>query len=366
MMGERTVMQEALFYEFSLERHVPADHLLRSIDRFVDLSAIRRASAPLLQRDRPALDRSRADDPDADRRLLLRHPLRAAAVRGGASEPRLSLVLPARPRRRRARPLDLLEEPAWPLPRQRPAARAVRDDGPALHGGGPGRRRRLRGRCQPDQGRRQQQRSAEGLGRCRLGGDGARRAGRSGSISTRSTMPPGARRARCTPKFISQVRPGRALDRRACKGHAFFAYATNYLIDLDHAVIVDVEATRAIRQAEVGAARTMIERTRGALRPLAGAARRRQRLWLGRDARLAGPRARDRAAHPGLRQVRAQRRHLRARRLHLRPGARSLHLSRRQGAPAVPADPSPSRATASTTRASCATAPASTTATPAP
>ena len=41
MMGERTVMQEALFYEFSLERHVPSDHLLRSIDRFVDLSGIR-------------------------------------------------------------------------------------------------------------------------------------------------------------------------------------------------------------------------------------------------------------------------------------------------------------------------------------
>jgi hypothetical protein len=38
MMGERTVAQEALFYSFSLERHVPADHLLRSIDRFVDLS----------------------------------------------------------------------------------------------------------------------------------------------------------------------------------------------------------------------------------------------------------------------------------------------------------------------------------------
>ena len=47
----------------------------------------------------------------------------------------------------------------------------------------------------------------------------------------------------------------------AYKGHAFFAYATNYLIDTDHGVIVDVEATRAIRQAEVGAARTMIERT---------------------------------------------------------------------------------------------------------
>jgi hypothetical protein len=45
------------------------------------------------------------------------------------------------------------------------------------------------------------------------------------------------------------------------QGHAFFAYATNYLIDTDHGVIVDVEATRAIRQAEVGAARTMLERT---------------------------------------------------------------------------------------------------------
>ena len=41
MMGERTVMQEALFYSFSIEDHVPADNLLRSIDRFVDLDGIR-------------------------------------------------------------------------------------------------------------------------------------------------------------------------------------------------------------------------------------------------------------------------------------------------------------------------------------
>lgn len=47
----------------------------------------------------------------------------------------------------------------------------------------------------------------------------------------------------------------------AHKGHAFFAYADNYLIDLKAAIIVDVEAPRAIRQAEVGAAHTMIERT---------------------------------------------------------------------------------------------------------
>ena len=41
MMGERRVMQEALFYGFSLERHVPDDHMLREIDRFVDLSDVR-------------------------------------------------------------------------------------------------------------------------------------------------------------------------------------------------------------------------------------------------------------------------------------------------------------------------------------
>jgi hypothetical protein len=46
MMGERTVMQEALFYSFSLEQHVPADHLLRSIDRFVDLHGIREHLRP--------------------------------------------------------------------------------------------------------------------------------------------------------------------------------------------------------------------------------------------------------------------------------------------------------------------------------
>jgi len=35
------VRQDALFYEFSLERHVPERHLLRSIDRFVELDGLR-------------------------------------------------------------------------------------------------------------------------------------------------------------------------------------------------------------------------------------------------------------------------------------------------------------------------------------
>ena len=47
MMGRRRVEQVALFYEFSLERYIPADHLLRSIDRFVEFEEIRRDLAPL-------------------------------------------------------------------------------------------------------------------------------------------------------------------------------------------------------------------------------------------------------------------------------------------------------------------------------
>src|ERR1700680_2557739 len=56
MMGEARV-QEALFYEFSLEQHVPADHLLRSIDRFVDLSGIRKHLRPFYSEvGRPSID----------------------------------------------------------------------------------------------------------------------------------------------------------------------------------------------------------------------------------------------------------------------------------------------------------------------
>jgi Transposase DDE domain len=63
-----------------------------------------------------------------------------------------------------------------------------------------------------------------------------------------------------TPKFVSPSDPA-AQWTGAMRGPAFFAYADNYLIDVKFGIIMDVEASRAIRQAEVGAARTMIERT---------------------------------------------------------------------------------------------------------
>ena len=57
MMGERRVMQEALFYGFSLERQVPDNHMLRKIDRFVDLSDLRAHLGPYYSDvGRPSID----------------------------------------------------------------------------------------------------------------------------------------------------------------------------------------------------------------------------------------------------------------------------------------------------------------------
>src|SRR5580698_1683293 len=57
MMGERAVLQEPLFFGFSLERHVPTDHMLRSIDRFVDLDGVRAHLRPFYSPiGRPSID----------------------------------------------------------------------------------------------------------------------------------------------------------------------------------------------------------------------------------------------------------------------------------------------------------------------
>ena len=58
------------------------------------------------------------------------------------------------------------------------------------------------------------------------------------------------------PKVLSPVDPA-ARFTGAKKAYSIFAYSTNYLVDLDNAVIVDVETTAPIRQAEVNAERLL-------------------------------------------------------------------------------------------------------------
>ena len=55
-----------------------------------------------------------------------------------------------------------------------------------------------------------------------------------------------------TPKFVSPSDPAAQWTGAMRGPGAFFAYANNYLIDVKFGVIMDVEASRAIRQAEVG------------------------------------------------------------------------------------------------------------------
>src|SRR5437764_8396023 len=133
MMGERRVQQEALFYEFSLERHIPEKHLLRSIDRFVELDGLRQELAPFYsEMGRPSID------PELlIRMLIVGYCFGIRSERRLCEEVHLNLAyrwfcglgldgeVP--------RSFDLLEEPARSLPRQRFAAALVRDGPATVH-----------------------------------------------------------------------------------------------------------------------------------------------------------------------------------------------------------------------------------------
>jgi len=97
--------------------------------------------------------------------------------------------------------------------------------------------------------------------------------------------PPGAPPVRLRRSSSHGPIPRRSGQART--GHAFFAYADNDLIDLKAAIILDVEPTRAIRQAEVGAVKTMIDRTEACF-GLKPQIMRRYRLRRCRDPRLDG------------------------------------------------------------------------------
>ena len=103
-------------------------------------------------------------------------------------QPRLSLVLPARFGRPGAGPLHLLQEPAWPVPRLRPASPTVRAGRRAVRSGRTGSGARLSGGRQHDHGRRQPREEAEGGRRPR------RAPCRGKHIATRRRISGGARR----------------------------------------------------------------------------------------------------------------------------------------------------------------------------
>jgi transposase len=259
MMGPKQTDQAALFYEFSLERHVPAAHMLRNIDRFVDLSVVRSELAPFYS----SIGRPSIDPELLVRMLLVGYCYGIRSERRLCEEVHLNLAyrwfcrlgldgeVPdhstfSKNRHGRFRDCNLLRKLFETVVRRCMAEGLV--DGTAFAVDA--------SLIAADANK---QRSAAGTDS--HGWEVLARTRRSVReyLETLDEAAWGAA-SETVPKFVSRSDPA-AQWTGAHKGHAFFAYADNYLIDLKAAVIVDVEATRAIRQAEVGAARTMIART---------------------------------------------------------------------------------------------------------
>ena len=255
MMGERTVAQEALFYSFSLERHVPADHLLRSIDRFVNLSGIREHLKPFYsEMGRPSID------PELMiRMLIIGYCMGIRSERRLCDEVHLNLAyrwfcrlglegdVPdhstfSKNRHGRFRDSDLLRRLFETTVERRMAEGLVGGEGFAVDAS----------LIRADANRQTGGPGSEGLPP-----DADTRAVRE-YLAVLDDAAFGAATP-VVPKFLAPADPA---SRWTCAhgGQAYYAYSTNYLIDLDHAVIMDVEPSTAIRQAEVTACKRMIER----------------------------------------------------------------------------------------------------------
>ena len=261
MMGPRQVAQGALFYEFSIEDHVPADHLLKAMDRFVDLGDMRLHLAPFY---------SSTGRPSIDPELMIRMLIVGYAL-GIRSERRLCEEVHLNLAYRWFCRLDLTD----PVPDHSTFSKnrhgRFRDSDLFRH-----LFESVVARCIVE-GLVGGQTFASDASLIRADANKQYAAAKADWDPDRIDVQAAPRAVReyldvlddaafgaaseVDPKFTSFADPASQWT-GARKGPAFFAYSDNYLIDTDHGVILDVEATRSIRTAEVGATRTMIERTR--------------------------------------------------------------------------------------------------------
>ncbi|MDV7145675.1 IS1182 family transposase [Tropicimonas sp. TH_r6] len=261
MMGPRQEAQAALFYEFSLEGHVPQDHLLRLIDPFVDLSSIRPHLAPFYSHTgRPSID------PELlIRMLLVGYCFGIRSERRLCEEVHLNLAyrwfcrldlsdpVPdhssfSKNRHGRFRESDLLRHLFETV-----VARCIAE------GLVSGQRLAVDASLIEADANKQNSTPKEEWDRTAIDPADAPRAVQE-YLEVLDHEAFGAA-SEVEPKFTSHSDPASQWT-AARKGPAFFSYSDNYLIDTDHGVIVDVEGTRSIRQAEVGSTRTMLDRVK--------------------------------------------------------------------------------------------------------
>jgi transposase len=256
MMGQHSGNQDRLFYSFNLDDHVPVNHLLRGINQFLDLSDLRSYLTPFY---------SHTGRPSIDPELMIRM-LIVGYCFGIRSERRLC------------------EEVHLNLAYRWFCRLGLEDVVPEHSTFSKNRHGRFR---ESDTFRHVfetvlQRCMSEGL----VGGEGfaidasvvkadaARPSAISGAAMDQQAFGP-AQASRAVREYLEGIEAeGRPQMQRknisttdpaaewtcAPGGPAFFAYSTNYLVDVRYGVIVDVEATSAHRTKEVDATRTMIDR----------------------------------------------------------------------------------------------------------
>ena len=259
MMGRLNHDQEQFFYSFRLDEAVPADHLVRQIAAVLDLSWVHSELEPFY----PKIGRPSIDPVLMIRMLIIGYVFAIRSERGLCRDVHVNLAyrwfcglsiedkIPdhsafSRARQERFRDSDMFRRVFERVVEACIAAGLVGGEGFAvdasLIAADANKQRSIPG-AEWNKARDPQ---------------GASRAMRE-YLTTLDDVAFGAA-SEVTPKFVSPSDPA-AQWTGAMRGPAFFAYADNYLIDVKFGVIMDVEASRAIRQAEVGAGQTMVDRT---------------------------------------------------------------------------------------------------------
>jgi len=259
MMGRQNNDQGPLFYEFRLDEAVPDDHLVRKIDAVLDLSWVYAELAPHY----PTLGRPSVDPVLMIRMLIIGYVFALRSERLLCRELQVNLAyrwfcklgiehkIPDHSAFSRARNERFRDSGIFRHVFERVVEACIAAD---LVGG-----------------------EGFAVDASLIAADANKQRSITGSEWQKTRNPETASRAvkeylaslddaafgaasEVTPKFVSPSDPA-AQWTGAMRGPAFFAYADNYLIDVKFGVIMDVEASRAIRQAEVGAAKTMVDRT---------------------------------------------------------------------------------------------------------
>ncbi|MFD1561182.1 transposase [Paraburkholderia silviterrae] len=265
MMGQRSGDQEQLFYAFKLDDHVPKGHLLRGIDQFFDAGDLRQHMASFYSHTgRPSID------PELMiRMLIVGYCFGIRSERRLCEEVHLNLAyrwfcrlgledtVPdhstfSKNRHGRFRDSDMLRHVFESVLRRCMSEGFVGGEGLAIDASV----------IKADANRTRGIAGTEAIDWSR--GEGPSRAVREylatldANDTDAQTLEPSQEPA-TQPKSISLTDPA-ARWTAAPGGPAFYAYSTNYLIDLQAGIIVDVEATPAYRTQEVDSTRTMIDR----------------------------------------------------------------------------------------------------------